>query len=133
MTASHERDKPIPLTPGGRVTLRARLTAAFLAVVLGPVLLGAGFVAVTVGAVSEGRHLGYAYAVEPVDLSLVDRLATAGGAAVTVLPAASRLSTEHGTDLRQVADLAADLHGGAMAETENGRCVRRVDQGPSQP
>jgi two-component system cell cycle response regulator len=217
------------------VTLRARLTAAFLAVVLGPVLLGAGFVAVTVGAVSEGRsqerldlaatgvrtamsslcqrlrtaaetaallgggrdaaaaqrvvdqqlaraiqlinstgvaiyttgtlpprpwadcsgaataatygaivahvemlgsdgrHLGYAYAVEPVDLGLVDRLATAGGAAVTVLPAASRLSTEHGTDLRQVADLAADLHGGAMAETENGRCVRRVDQGPSQP
>jgi diguanylate cyclase (GGDEF)-like protein len=217
------------------VTLRARLTAAFLAVVLGPVLLGAGFVAVTVGAVSEGRsqerldlaaagvrtamsslcqrlrtaaetaallgggrdaaaaqrvvdqqlaravqlinstgvaiytggtlppqpwaecsgaataatyraivahvemlgsdgrHLGYAYAVEPVDLALVDRLATAGGSAVTVLPAASGLSTEHGTDLRQVADLAAGLHGGAMAETENGRCVRRVDQGPSQP
>jgi diguanylate cyclase (GGDEF)-like protein len=217
------------------VTLRARLTAAFLAVVLGPVLLGAGFVAVTVGAVSDdrsqerldlaaagvrtamstlcqrlrtaaetaallgggrdaaaaqrvvdqqlahavqlinttgvtlytggtlpprpwadcyggattatygaivahiqmlgsdGRHLGYAYAIEPVDLALVDRLATAGGAAVTVLPAASRLSTEHGADLRQVADVAADLRGAAMAETENGRCVRRVDQGPGQP
>jgi two-component system cell cycle response regulator len=217
------------------VTLRARLTAAFLAVVLGPVLLGAGFVAVTVGAVSDdraqerldlaaagvrtamsglcqrlhtaaetaallgggrdaaaaqrvvdqqlagavqlinatgvtlytggtlpprpwadcyggattatygaivariemlgsdGRHLGYAYAIEPVDLALVDRLATAGGAALTVLPAASRLSTEHGTDLRQVADAAADRRGATMAETENGRCVRRVDQGPGQP
>src|SRR3954453_10210686 len=55
MTASHERDQPIPLTPGGRVTLRARLTAAFLAVVLGPVLLGAAFVALTVGTVSDGR------------------------------------------------------------------------------
>src|SRR5262249_21965247 len=53
--ASHERDQPIPHTPGGRVTLRARLTAAFLAVVLGPVLLGAAFVAITVGAVSENR------------------------------------------------------------------------------
>jgi diguanylate cyclase (GGDEF)-like protein len=37
------------------VTLRTRLTVAFLAVVLGPVLLGAGFVAATVGAVSNSR------------------------------------------------------------------------------
>jgi diguanylate cyclase (GGDEF)-like protein len=217
------------------VTLRARLTAAFLAVVLGPVLLGAGFVAVTVGAVSDGRshqrlelattgvrtamdalcqrlataaetaavlgggrdaaaaqrvvdrqlaravqlinaagiavytsgtlpprpwadcsggtgdatvgavvahvemlagdgrRLGYAYAIEPVDLALVDRLATASGSAVTVLPAASRLTTERGSDLRQVAAVAAGLHGRSMAETENGRCVRRIDQGPGQP
>ena len=35
------------------MTLRARLTAAFLAVVLGPVLLGAIFVGVAVAAVSD--------------------------------------------------------------------------------
>ncbi|HEX6499614.1 MAG TPA: diguanylate cyclase [Micromonosporaceae bacterium] len=40
---------------GGQVTLRARLTAAFLAVVLGPVLLGAVFVGATVTAVSRER------------------------------------------------------------------------------
>ncbi|WP_432834770.1 diguanylate cyclase [Dactylosporangium sp. CA-092794] len=37
------------------MTLRARLTAAFLAVVLGPVLLGAVFVGIAVGEVSEQR------------------------------------------------------------------------------
>jgi diguanylate cyclase (GGDEF)-like protein len=37
------------------VTLRARLTAAFLAVVLGPVLLGAVFVGIAVAAVSDQR------------------------------------------------------------------------------
>src|SRR5204863_10043379 len=40
---------------GRPVTLRARLTAAFLAVVLGPVLLGAVFVGVTVTAVNRAR------------------------------------------------------------------------------
>ena len=37
------------------MTLRARLTAAFLAVVLGPVLVGAIFVGATVGEVSRQR------------------------------------------------------------------------------
>jgi two-component system cell cycle response regulator len=37
------------------VTLRRRLTAAFLAVVLGPVLLGAFFVGATVAAVGRDR------------------------------------------------------------------------------
>ena len=40
---------------GDRVTLRGRLTAAFLAVVLGPVLLGAFFVGTTVAAVDRSR------------------------------------------------------------------------------
>jgi diguanylate cyclase (GGDEF)-like protein len=251
------------------VTLRARLTIAFLAVVLGPVLLGAGFVAVTVGAVSDDRarqrldlaatgirtamdalcqqlttaaetaallggggdptaaqrvvdrrlaaavqltgpsgatgysggvqpprpwadcagaeaapttagtvggvaahvemldpnggRLGYAYAVEPVDLTLVNRLATAGGSAVTVLAAAGppatrrpstilvppttqgppvtqapptaqpRLTTERARDLAEVIRVAAGVHGTAVAETVDGRCVRRVDPGPGQP
>ena len=37
------------------MTLRARLTAAFLAVVLGPVLLGAVFVGVSVNAIGRVR------------------------------------------------------------------------------
>jgi diguanylate cyclase (GGDEF)-like protein len=223
------------------VTLRTRLTAAFLAVVLGPVLLGAGFVAVTVDAVNNGRPaerlylaatsvrtamnalcqrlrtaaevaallggsldpaaaqrvvnrqlaggvqlvgpggdvvytagtvparpwtdcsdadgagsgasgfvavaahvevvdaggqpLGRAYAVEPVDLTLVRRLATAAGAgaAVTVLHADSRWSTERDGDLVQVARAAEGLRAGTPAQTDNGRWVRRVDQGPGQP
>jgi diguanylate cyclase (GGDEF)-like protein len=217
------------------VTLRARLTVAFLAVVLGPVLLGAGFVAVTVGAVSEsrsyerldlattgvrtamdslcgrlrtaaetaavlgagldaaaaqrvvdrqlaravqligpsgtplhtsgalpaqpwadcsgaagtagvgavtahvevlsgdGRLLGYAYAVEPVDLALIQRLATAGGSAVTVLAADTRLSTERDGDRRQVAQIATGLRGEVVRQTADGRCVRRLDQAPGQP
>lgn len=41
--------------PGGRLTLRGRLTAAFLAVVLGPVLLGAFFVGATLSAVDRSR------------------------------------------------------------------------------
>jgi diguanylate cyclase (GGDEF)-like protein len=40
---------------GGRLTLRARLIAAFLAVVLGPVLIGAVFVGITVSEVA-GRN-----------------------------------------------------------------------------
>ncbi len=218
------------------MTLRARLTAAFLVVVLGPVLLGAGFVAVTVAAVSEGRshermdlavtgvrtataalcqrlhtaaetaallgggkdagaaqrvvdrqlagsvqlvdatgrtlytggalpprpwadcsgaanagaygaiaarvemrgssgqQLGFAYAVEPVDLPLVRRLSTASGAAVTVLPGASAyLSTENRTDKAQVVAAGRQLRGMDEADTDNGRCVRRVAQGPGQP
>lgn len=45
------------------MTLRARLTAAFLAVVLGPVLIGAVFVGITVAAVSDRnatQRLGFA-------------------------------------------------------------------------
>src|SRR5438874_13302625 len=48
--------QPTPATDlEGRVTLRARLTAAFLAVVLGPVLLGAVFVGAMVTAVDRSR------------------------------------------------------------------------------
>src|SRR4051812_14893562 len=51
MSASLQRG---PL-PGGCVTLRGRLTTAFLAVVLGPVLLGSLFVGTTVATVSRDR------------------------------------------------------------------------------
>jgi diguanylate cyclase (GGDEF)-like protein len=217
------------------VTLRTRLTAAFLAVVLGPVLLGAGFVAVTANAVSDsragerldlaatgvrtamnalcqrlrtaaeaaallggsldaaaaqrvvnrqlaagiqlvdpagvasytagtlpaqpwadcsdpagpatsaaiaahvqvvdgdGQPLGYAYAVEPVDLTLAQRLATAAGAAVTVLHGDGGWSTEREPDRGKVTRAADGLRAGAMGVTDGGRCVRRIDRGPGQP
>ncbi|MCW2641828.1 MAG: hypothetical protein JWP76_4134 [Dactylosporangium sp.] len=217
------------------MTLRTRLTAAFLAVVLGPVLLGAGFVAATVSAVSnsraserldlavagvrtamnsscqrlrtaaetaavlggnldpaaaqrvvnrqlagavelvdttgvdvytagklpakpwadcaesagaatfvavaahvelvdgDGHPLGYAYAVEPVDPALVRRLATAAGAAVTVLHGDSGWSTERESDQSQVSRVAEALPVGAVGETDSGRRVRRIDRGPGQP
>jgi diguanylate cyclase (GGDEF)-like protein len=75
------------------VTLRARLTAAFLAVVLGPVLLGAVFVGVTVGAVSRNRS--------------VERLDLAATAVRTGLDAACQR-------LRAAADGAAVLAGSAL-------------------
>jgi two-component system cell cycle response regulator len=70
------------------VTLRTRLTVAFLAVVLGPVLLGAGFVAATVGAVSNGRsgeRLDLAATgVRTAMNSLCQRLRTAAEAAAVL-------------------------------------------------
>lgn len=217
------------------MTLRARLAVAFLAVVLGPVLLGAGFVAATVGTVTnnraserldlaatgvrttldalcqrlrtaaqaaamlggganpaaverlvsqplaggvqlvgpggevaytvgtppakpwadcadatatgapagisahaeivdaDGHPLGTVYAVEPVDQALVRRLATAAGAAVTVLGGDRGWSTERSSDRGQVARVAGALRSGAVGETDSGRWVRRVERGQGQP
>lgn len=55
------------------MTLRARLTAAFLAVVLGPVLIGAVFVGATVGTVGQARS--------------AERLSLAASAVATTLDA----------------------------------------------
>jgi two-component system cell cycle response regulator len=54
MTASHQRELTVR---EDLVTLRARLTAAFLAVVLGPVVLGALFVGGTTATVNRSRAL----------------------------------------------------------------------------
>lgn len=74
------------------MTLRARLTAAFLAVVLGPVLLGAVFVGVTVATVSRARSM------ERLDVA-------AGGVRIAVGAACRRL--------RSAAEMAALLTGNA--------------------
>jgi diguanylate cyclase (GGDEF)-like protein len=83
----------------------------------------------------DGRLLGYAYAVHPVDRALVHELSAAAGAAVTVLPAGpgSNLSTEHGPDLREVAAIAGNLRGETTGETEGGRFVRRCDPMEGEP
>jgi diguanylate cyclase (GGDEF)-like protein len=92
-------NRAAPVPPAGRgsedgVTLRARLTAAFLAVVLGPVLIGAVFVGITVSEVSNRRA--------------VERLQVATTTVRTTVDAACH-------ELRSAAQIAARLYGGGSA------------------
>nr|WP_205861048.1 diguanylate cyclase [Planosporangium flavigriseum] len=81
---------------------------------------------------ADGRRLGYTYAVEPVDPTLVRGLAAAAGAAVTVLGGGG-WSTERDADKRQVTRVAEGLRPGTAGETDGGKLVRRLDRGPGQP
>ncbi|MEU4687367.1 diguanylate cyclase [Actinoplanes sp. NPDC023714] len=75
------------------MTLRGRLTSAFLVVVLGPVLLGSIFVALTVGAVSRERtadRLDHAAVTVGAAVSAVCRQLQAAADAVAVVPATER-------------------------------------------
>jgi two-component system cell cycle response regulator len=75
------------------VTLRGRLTSAFLVVVLGPVLLGSIFVAFTVGAVSRDRtteRLDHAATTVGVAIGAICRQLQASADAVAVVPAGDR-------------------------------------------
>ncbi|MGI5213277.1 diguanylate cyclase [Plantactinospora sp. CA-290183] len=79
------------------MTLRGRLTTAFLAVVLGPVLLGAFFVGLTVTAVgrhqSEERLRLAATAVRTSIGALCQQLHAAAGAVAVVTDPAGRIGT----------------------------------------
>ncbi|WP_229068004.1 diguanylate cyclase [Actinoplanes sp. DH11] len=75
------------------MTLRGRLTSAFLVVVLGPVLLGSIFVALTVGAVSRERtaeRLDHAATTVSAAVSAFCRQLQAVADAVAVVPATER-------------------------------------------
>jgi diguanylate cyclase (GGDEF)-like protein len=75
------------------VTLRGRLTTAFLVVVLGPVLLGSIFVALTVATVSRDRtdeRLDHAATTVRTGIGAVCRQLQAAADAVAVVPAESR-------------------------------------------
>ncbi|MGX6605212.1 diguanylate cyclase [Micromonosporaceae bacterium Da 78-11] len=75
------------------MTLRGRLTTAFLVVVLGPVLLGSVFVAITVGTVSRDRtvvRLDHAASTVRTGIGAVCRQLQAAADAVAVVPAADR-------------------------------------------
>jgi two-component system, cell cycle response regulator len=75
------------------VTLRGRLTTAFLVVVIGPVLLGSLFVAVTVSTVSGDRtveRLDHAATTVRTAIGAFCRQLQAVADAVAVLPAADR-------------------------------------------
>src|SRR3954449_13631404 len=89
MSASLQRG---PL-PGGCVTLRGRLTTAFLVVVLGPVLLGSIFVALTVATVSRDRtaeRLDHAATTVRTGIGAICRQLQATADAVAVVPADDR-------------------------------------------
>ena len=75
------------------MTLRGRLTAAFLVVVLGPVLLGSLFVGMTVATVSRDRtteRLDHAATTVRTAIGAMCRQLQAAADAVAVLPAADR-------------------------------------------
>lgn len=75
------------------MTLRGRLTSAFLVVVLGPVLLGSIFVALTVSAVGRERtteRLDHAETTVGVAVAAICRQLQAAADAVAVVPAENR-------------------------------------------
>ncbi|MEU8615593.1 diguanylate cyclase, partial [Actinoplanes sp. NPDC048791] len=75
------------------MTLRGRLTTAFLAVVLGPVLLGSFFVGMTVATVSRDRtveRLDHAATTVRTAIGAMCRQLQAAADAVAVLPEADR-------------------------------------------
>jgi diguanylate cyclase (GGDEF)-like protein len=75
------------------VTLRGRLTTAFLVVVFGPVLLGAIFVAVTVATVRQDRaaeRLDHAATTVRTGIGAICRQLQASADAVAVVPATER-------------------------------------------
>jgi two-component system cell cycle response regulator len=92
------------------VTLRGRLTSAFLVVVLGPVLLGSIFVALTVGAVSRERtteRLDHAATTVSVAIAAVCRQLQASADAVAVVPAGDRQAV---ADQLVARGLATEIH-----------------------
>src|SRR5690349_5259355 len=92
MSASLQR-RPLP---GGHVTLRGRLTTAFLAVVLGPVLLGSFFVGMTVATVSRDRtveRLDHAATTVRTAIGAMCRQLQAVADAVAVVPPDARPAT----------------------------------------
>nr|WP_240942212.1 diguanylate cyclase [Planosporangium thailandense] len=109
--------------------MRARLAVAFLAVVLGPVLLGAGFVAATVGTVTNNR------ANERLDLAatgvrttmnaLCQRLRTAAQAAATLGGAADPAAVERVVD--------QPLASGVQLVDPRGEVVYTVGTPPAKP
>ncbi|MEV0897913.1 diguanylate cyclase [Actinoplanes sp. NPDC049802] len=77
------------------MTLRGRLTSAFLVVVLGPVLLGSIFVALTVSAVNHDRtteRLDHAAATVSAAVGALCRQLQAAADAVAVVPAENRVA-----------------------------------------
>src|SRR3954471_17244034 len=101
-------------TTGGSVTLRGRLTTAFLVVVLGPVLLGSLFVALTVTTVSRDRaaeRLDHAATTIRIAVGAVCRQLQTAADAVAMVPhrdrspvAAQLVTRGLATDIRITGD-----------------------------
>ncbi|MDY7090349.1 MAG: diguanylate cyclase [Actinomycetota bacterium] len=103
------------------MTLRGRLTTAFLVVVLGPVLLGSIFVALTVAAVSRDRtaeRLDHATTTVRTGMAAACRQLQAAADAVAVVPPAERSAVADqlitrglATDIKIVAQVRARASG----------------------
>jgi two-component system cell cycle response regulator len=109
------------------VTLRGRLTSAFLVVVLGPVLLGSIFVALTVGAVSRERateRLDHAATTVSVAVGALCRQLQTSADAVAVVPAAERRAV---ADQLVARGLATEIHVTDHDQPSLGRSAATVD------
>ncbi|MEV4513468.1 diguanylate cyclase [Dactylosporangium sp. NPDC049525] len=77
----------------------------------------------------SSRRIGRAYAVEPVDATLLDWIAQSSGVRVDSLASGPPASEE----AARIADTAHDLDAGATGTTAGGRLVRRLAPEPGQP
>ncbi|GAA2707711.1 GGDEF domain-containing protein [Actinoplanes palleronii] len=110
------------------MTLRGRLTSAFLVVVLGPVLLGSIFVALTVAAVSRERtdeRLDHAATTVRAAVGAICGQLQAAADAVAVVPASARSSV---ADQLITRGLAADIR---ITGPEVVSLARRAPQPPA--
>ncbi|GAA1899886.1 GGDEF domain-containing protein [Asanoa iriomotensis] len=85
---------------------------------------------------AAGVPLGSVWATHDLDAATVGRLAGASGTAVTLLggtPPTAVHSTESAGTLAAVVAAASGVRGDAVAETTDGRIVRRVGPAPGQP
>lgn len=108
------------------MTLRGRLTSAFLVVVLGPVLLGSIFVALTAGAVSRERtteRLDHAATTVSVAIGAICRQLQASADAVAVVPAGDRQAV---ADQLVARGLATEIQ---LTETEQSSLARSAMTG----
>ncbi|GAA0542984.1 hypothetical protein GCM10010172_25570 [Paractinoplanes ferrugineus] len=118
------------------MTLRGRLTTAFLVVVFGPVLLGAIFVALTVATVSQDRaaeRLDHAATTVRTGIGAICRQLQASADAVAVVPAAERAAVARQLVARglatevEVTPVGAQLASSA-GETARGDCAEPANQ-----
>ncbi|MDI6099832.1 diguanylate cyclase [Actinoplanes sp. NEAU-A12] len=113
------------------MTLRGRLTSAFLVVVLGPVLLGSIFVALTAGAVNRERtteRLDQAEMTVNAAVGAICRQLQAAADAVAVVPAADRQAVAGQLLAR---GLATDLHVTDPEQPILGRAATTGDANPA--
>lgn len=119
------------------MTLRTRLTAAFLAVVLGPVLLGALFVGYAVNAVSRDRsahQLDVAAGAVTSAVAMLCRQLHVTGEVLARLPAPNRAAAA--SDL-VAADTVASVQlldtGGSLVRSADGSPLVAVGAPPARP
>ncbi|WP_213000536.1 sensor domain-containing diguanylate cyclase [Winogradskya consettensis] len=112
------------------MTLRGRLTAAFLAVVLGPVLLGSFFVGMTVATVSRDRtaeRLDHAVTTVRTAIGAMCRQLQAVADAVAVLPVADQRTAADQMVTRGLASEVRIAPAGSTTTTTTGGAIGERD------